>query len=279
MSYKSMLVHLDASESAYSRLELALRLAEQFDAHLSALFTLYRPESGSFYAMAGAAEYLAENEKLRVEREEALRHTFQAELARTRLKGEWRATANDANQAVPEAARLADLIVAGQSDPGDPESFVATQFVENLVLSAGRPVLLVPCAGQFPSVGSRALLAWDASREATRAVHDAMPLLAQAKHVTILTVNALADEPPASRIPGTDIAAVVARHGVNVATEEVAGVRDLPIGDALLSHASDLGVDLIVMGCYGHSRWRELVLGGATRSILKTMTVPVLMSH
>ena len=279
MSYKSMLVHLDASESAYPRLELALRLAKQFDAHLSALFTLYRPESGSFYAMAGAAEYLAENEKLRVEREEALRHTFQAELARTRLKGEWRATANDANQAVPEAARLADLIVAGQSDPGDPESFVATQFVENLVLSAGRPVLLVPCAGQFPSVGSRALLAWDASREATRAVHDAMPLLAQAKHVTILTVNALADEPPASRIPGTDIAAVVARHGVNVATEEVAGVRDLPIGDALLSHASDLGVDLIVMGCYGHSRWRELVLGGATRSILKTMTVPVLMSH
>jgi nucleotide-binding universal stress UspA family protein len=169
--------------------------------------------------------------------------------------------------------------VVGQRNPADTDTFVAKQFVENLMLSAGRPVLIVPYAGEFPTVGTAVLVAWDGSREATRALHDALPFLARAKQTTLLTINALDSEPPASRIPGSDIAAIIARHGANVVTEEIDGVHDVPIGDMLLSRASDLGVDLIVMGGYGHSRWRELVLGGATRTVLKAMTVPVLMSN
>ena len=279
MSYKSILVHLDTSESVHSRLELSLSLAQQFDAYLTGFFTVYRPEPGSFYVMAGNAEYLVEFEKRRHERQGALERLFRAELLRLKVAGEWQWSTEYANRCVPRAARLADLTIVGQYDADDPESFVAEQFVENLVLSSGRPVLIVPYAGQFHGVGSHVTITWDGSREATRALHDALPFLARAKQVTVLTINAMSGEPPSSRIPGADIAGVISRYGAHVATQEIEGVDDVPIGETILSRAADLNADLLVMGCYGHSRWRELVLGGATRSILKSMTVPVLMSH
>lgn len=279
MSYKSILVQLDASERAPVRLQFALELAKRFEAHLTGLFVVFRPEVHSFYVMAGNAEYFIDQEAFRTQREHDLARRFHEGIAHAEVIGEWRTSSAHANKAFPETARTADLTIVGQFNPEDPESFIADQFVENLVLSAGRPVLVVPYAGDFRTVGTRVLVAWDGSREATRALHDALPLLTSAERVTVLTVNALEHEPVASRIPGADIAAILARHGVNVVTEEVEGVPAASVGNLLLSNASDFGADLIVMGCYGHSRWRELVLGGATRTILKSMTVPVLMSH
>ncbi|RDU99427.1 universal stress protein [Trinickia dinghuensis] len=279
MSYKSILVHLDTSEGVHSRLELAQTLAKQFDAYLTGFFTVYRPEPGSFYVLAGNPEYYVEFEHRRLEQQGALERLFRAEILRLKVAGEWQWSTEYANRCVPKAARLADLAIVGQYNPEDPESFVAEQFIENLVLSSGRPVLVVPYAGKFPTIASHVLIAWDGSREATRALHDALPFLGRAKKVTVLTVNAMSGEPPSSRIPGSDIAAIVARYGANVTTQEIEGVKDVPIGETILSRAADLDADLLVMGCYGHSRWRELVLGGATRSILKSMTVPVLMSH
>lgn len=279
MSYKSILVHLDTSEGVHSRLDLALSLAKQFDAYLTGFFTVYRPEPGSFYVMAGSAEYYVEFEHRRLEQQGALERLFRAEILRLKVAGEWHWSTEYANRCVPKAARLADLTVVGQYNPEDPESFVADQFIENLVLSSGRPVLVVPYAGTFPRIASHVLIAWDGSREATRALHDALPFLGRAKKVTVLTINAMSGEPPLSRIPGADIAAIVSRYGASVTTQEIEGVKGMPIGETILSRAADLDADLLVMGCYGHSRWRELVLGGATRSILKSMTVPVLMSH
>lgn len=279
MSYKSILVHLDTSEAVHSRLELALSLAKRYEAYVTGLFTVFSPEPGSFYVMAANAELYVEQRQRRAEQQGALERLFRAELVRAKVEGEWQSSAQFANSVVPQAARLTDLAIVGQFNRSDPDSFVAEQFVENTAIASGRPVLVVPYAGQFDEVGSHVLIAWDGSREATRAFHDALPFLSRAKRVTVLTINALAGEPPASRIPGTDIAAVISRYGANVVTEEVEGVKGEPIGEMLLSRAADLSVDLIVMGCYGHSRWRELVLGGATRSMLKSMTVPVLMSH
>lgn len=279
MSYKSILVHLDASERARSRLAFALDLAKRFEAHLTGLFLIFRPETQSLYVMAGSAEYFVDREAIREEAEAGVARQFHESVGRAKVKGDWRSSNGDANAVVPHAARLSDLAIVGQCDPDDPESFVAEQFVENLVLNAGRPVLVFPYAGDFATVGAHVLLAWDGSREATRALHDALPLLARAEQVTVLTLNALEKEPPANRFPGADIADVLARHGVNVITDANEGVQGLSVGEALLSRASDIGADLIVMGGYGHSRWRELVMGGATRSILRSMTVPVLMSH
>lgn len=278
MSYKTIVVHLDTSPNAHPRLEIALGLAKQFGAHLTGAFAVFSPDPRSLYVMAGTAAYYGEHEERRVERRAALERLFHAELRRAEVQGEWITIGEPASLAVPRAGRCADLIVAGQDNPGDPESYVGDFFPENLILTSGRPVLLVPYASNARSAGSRILVAWDGSREATRAVHDALPFMRAAHSTTILTVNGL-DERERARIPGADIATVLARHGVRV---EIAAIETGPggsVGEVLLSQVADGGADLLVMGGYGHARWRELVMGGATRTILRSMTVPVLMSH
>jgi nucleotide-binding universal stress UspA family protein len=139
----------------------------------------------------------------------------------------------------------------------------------------GRPVLVVPRYGTFPTIGERVLVAWNGAREAVRAVNDALPLLQRAQLVTVLSIDPSdADH----RIPSADITLHLARHGVTAVAAQTRGT-DLLVADILLSYAADLGADLIVSGAYGHTRLRELVLGGMTRHLLQTMTVPVLMSH
>ncbi|EDZ99921.1 UspA domain protein [Burkholderia sp. H160] len=279
MSYKSILVHLDTSVRAHPRLELALHLAHRFHATLTGLFSTYVPPRHGFFVMAGTADYYAEHERLRLERAGALERLFHAELARANVDGQWVAAQGYANDVVPRYARLADLIVLGQTDPVDPAAFVAEQFVEHIVLSAGRPVLLVPSAGTFAPPGRHVLIAWDGSREATRAIHDALPFLAHAAKVSLLTVHSPGDRSPRDTVPDADIALTVARHGVKIDVRDLTVEAETPVGDALLSQADDLGCDMIVMGAYAHSRLHEVVLGGATRTILESMTVPVLLSH
>jgi nucleotide-binding universal stress UspA family protein len=166
------------------------------------------------------------------------------------------------------------LAVVGQPDESEELPPAIATLPHVLVLTAGRPVLVVPYAGKFAKIGTRVLIAWNASREAVRAVNDAMPILQRAKKVIVLSVNPTKKD----HIPGADIAAHIARHGCKVeATHTVA--KDIEVGDALLGAITDYGADLLVMGAWGHSRMRELVLGGATRELMGQMTVPVLLSH
>ncbi|KWF30489.1 universal stress protein [Burkholderia pseudomultivorans] len=279
MTYKSLVVHLDTSERAHARLEFALRVARRFGAHLTGVFAIYTADPASFYVMAGSAEYFRERRQRREERRAALERLFHAETARAQVPSRWIDAQTRANHAVPHHARHADLVIAGQSDPNDPESFVDEQFPENLVLSAGRPVLLVPYAGAFPSLGERVLVAWDGSREAARAAHDALPFISHAKRTTVVAVNGARDEPPGTRVPGADAALMLARHATNVDVIDIDTAPGTPIGEQLLSRAYETGSDLLVMGGYGHARWRELLMGGVTRTVLASMTLPVLMSH
>ncbi|WP_321800965.1 universal stress protein [Caballeronia sp. J97] len=278
MSYKTILVHLDTSVRAHPRLETALQLAKRFDAYLIGLYAVFEPNARAFNVMAGSAGYYEVQAAMRRERAGALERLFHAELTRAGVSGEWLAPGEPADRAVPHHARCADLVVAGQDDPGDPESYIGESFREHLIMSAGRPVLLMPYTGFFATVGQVPMIAWDGGREAARAVHDALPLLKAAGRASIVTVDTKADD-AGPRIASADIAACIARHGVEV--EMVSSVSDAQAsaGDMLLSRASDLGADLVVMGGYGHTRLRELVLGGATRTFLESMTVPVLMSH
>ncbi|MBW9105182.1 universal stress protein [Paraburkholderia phenoliruptrix] len=278
MSFKTIVVHLDTSLSAHPRLETALSLARQFGAHLTAVFAVFSPDPRSLYVMAGTAEYYREHEERRAERRAALERLFHAELLRAEVQGEWIATDESASYAVPRLGRCADLIVAGQDNPDDAESYVGDLFPENLILTSGRPVLLVPYARNERTTGSRILVAWDGSREAARAVHDALPFMRQAKKTTVLTINGMYQGGRVC-VRGADIAALIARHGVPVEVTDIETAKDDPVGEVLLSAAADSSADLLVMGGYGHARWRELMLGGATRTILKSMTVPVLMSH
>jgi nucleotide-binding universal stress UspA family protein len=138
--------------------------------------------------------------------------------------------------------------------------------------------LVVPYAGRFERIGERVLVAWNASREAARAVSDSLPLLSRAKSVTVMAVNPKSGPNAHGDVPGADIALFLARHGIKTEATQVFA-DDVDIGDMLLSRAADLGTDLLVMGAYGRSRLTELMLGGATRQILSEMTIPVLMSH
>ena len=174
-------------------------------------------------------------------------------------------------------ARYADLVVPGQVDPDQPP-YVGHHLPEEVVLSAGRPALIEPYDWALETLGDRVLIAWDASREAARAVSDALPILERAGSVLVASVNPKQTPLGHGELPGADIALHLARHGIDVEVRSIE-VDQMEIGEALLSFAADAARDLLVMGAYAHSRLRELVLGGATRTVLGRTTLPVLMAH
>jgi len=273
MSYKTILVHLDDRPRRAERLQLAFALAARFDAHLVALFALEAARLPS-YALAEAGDVVRKIEsRHRSEAARAAENEFRQAERRAAAKAEWRMSMDDALAAVRVSARYADLVIAGQPEPEEPLQKV---FAGDLLLSAGRPVLFVPYAGRFPDAGKRVLIAWNASREAARAVTDALPLLERAQSVEVVAFDPEGGDH--GEIAGADIALYLARHGVK-ATAARQFAPDVEIGAQILSCAADVSADLIVMGGYGHSRLRELALGGATRSLLEAMTVPVLMAH
>jgi nucleotide-binding universal stress UspA family protein len=176
--------------------------------------------------------------------------------------------------------RCADLIVVGQPDLANAGWSLAARLVAAVLLESGRPTLVVPHVGAPATIGTHILVAWDGGREATRALADAMPLLVRAKQVTVACLDPGASARGADTAARERLAAYLLRHGVSARIEhDNLGEGDVAVGDWLLSRVADLGGDLIVMGGYGQPRWREQVLGGATRALLSTMTVPVLMAH
>ncbi|CAB3798952.1 hypothetical protein LMG28688_04855 [Paraburkholderia caffeinitolerans] len=279
MTYKSLTVHLDTSPRASARLSLALKLARTYGAHLNGQFAAFEPNPRDFYVMAGTADYYEAHRRLRAEQRAAIERLFHAELARAQVEGTWLSAEDDPIAAVAQRSRSSDLTVIGQTDLNEPEAYVADHFVESVVLGAGCPVLVIPYTGYFESIGERVLIAWNGSREAARAVHDAIPFISRAAHVTIVATSSTFTS-AVSEASCTDLAAMLARHGadtVDIARFDRSASEST--GEALLSYAADGGFDLLVMGAYGHARLQETVLGGATRTVLQTMTLPVLMSH
>ena len=166
------------------------------------------------------------------------------------------------------------MVVVGQPERGKVEPGTTNQLPANVVMGSGRPVIVVPYAGKFETAPSIALVAWSGTREASRAVHDAIPLLKRADKVSVLSINAK----DGTHLPGADIAAHLARHGCKAEAARTV-TSDVSVADVILSDAADIGADFIVMGAYGHSRLREWVLGGATRDVLGMMTMPVFLAH
>jgi nucleotide-binding universal stress UspA family protein len=281
MSYKDLLVVLDPEPAARGRIDLAAALAERFAAHLVGLYPLLVPqrprELGYFDPALLDPFFESLREQARAAADE-VREQFER-VARLRgLSAEWRLVPEGPDADPALHARYADLTILGQLDPDRGETEGLRPRPEQVTLASGRPILIVPYAGRFENVGQRVVIAWNSAREAARAVHDAMPLLVAAEAVTVLTIDPSEGPLGHGELPGADISLHLARHGVKAQVERTVSA-DLPVGEVLLSRLADLGADLLVMGAYGHSRMRELLLGGATRSLLQSMTVPVLMSH
>lgn len=284
MAVKDILVHLDTGPRSDARLSLAAGLALKHGAHLTGIYIVDVPSADIF---SGAAmPLISESPTSVVERLRAeaiaiaapIETQFRDRLQRDGLTGEWRLA--EGHQAATFAlhARYADLAVVGQTNPYQPNESGLEAVPVTTLLTSGRPLLVVPFAGDYPTVGDRVLIAWNASREAARAVNDALPLLAGARAVTVLAINPKHGLGGLGDVPAADIALHLARHGVKAEAAHTVAT-DIPEGEALLSYAADISADLIVAGGYGHSRVREMAFGGVTRTLLAEMTVPVLLSH
>jgi nucleotide-binding universal stress UspA family protein len=278
MAYKSILVHVDETARCAVRLDLAFELAQAFGAHVVALALTPEPSVPQSMAIAYGLELAQVHERAIREALDPVKEAFSQRAQRAGVSSEWRESRGEPVAAAALHARYADLLIVGQSDPGDARSEPVRGFLEHLLLGAGKPMLVVPYAGSFKSVGSKVLVAWNASRESTRAVTDALPLLERAKSVAVLVIDPQEAPGIHGDTPGADIALYLARHGVKAEARPTPSGK-VDVGDVILSRASDIGADLIVMGAWGHSRMRELVMGGATRTLLEQMTVPVLLSH
>jgi nucleotide-binding universal stress UspA family protein len=276
MELKDMLVHVDNDPACSARVDVAAALAAKHGAHLTGLHPMGSPRMPGYVEVELPRTFLDEQRRQLEGLARQAETRFHEGARRRGIQGEWRADTGEIVGTTKLHARYADLTVVGQGIDLKDAPYDLTFLPQELALGVGRPVLIVPRYGTFETVGERVLVAWNGSREATRAVHDALPLLKLASSVTVLSIDPEHDT--GDRIPGADIALHLARHGVAAEGMSTVGL-DISVGDLLLSRAADLGADLIVMGAYGHSRVRELVLGGATRHILQHMTVPVLMSH
>ncbi|RYI90899.1 MAG: universal stress protein, partial [Acetobacteraceae bacterium] len=262
MRFKDILVTLDPSEQSATRLTLAADLARRHDAHLTGLLVV---DVMTPMLMAGDGGAAVLGDLLAQMREDALaaaatvETVFRETLRRQGLAGEWRLVEGFGPGQVAMQARYADLTILGQPDPDGGQADAAA-MLEQAIFASGRPVLVVPYAGQFGSIGHKVLVGWNAGREAARALNDALPILAQAESVTVFAINPAAGEAAHGEEPGADIALHLARHGVTVAVERTEA-RGIEPGAILLNQAADTMADLLVVGAYGHSRLREMVLG------------------
>lgn len=282
---RSIVVHLDAAPRAAVRLQMALQLARTWSAQVTALYAV-TPAAFSVPLMLteGTSSLLPALEKLDRERHLQTRGLFERVVFESGkgLTVNWvDAVREPAYTALAGRAMVCDLLLLGQHDPTQSVAGIEADLVATALVETGTPAVVVPYAGDFApdatvSAASTVLVAWKPTREAARAVRAALPWIARARQVHLAIESPAAEGGP---WPGpAQLQAWLALHGVKAELRTHSVGRASP-GEMLLSLAADVGADLLVMGCFGHSRARELVLGGASRSVLNSMTLPVLMAH
>ena len=280
MTYRTILVHLGDSNRFETTLDAAIQLAEAHQAHLIGIHVMPPVRVYAGVEAYVPAEIIKAQQDQHRETADAIGDAFEAAIQKAGVTGEWRVSdilgKSPASEIVSHGRR-ADLIILPQADPD--ESFPGpSSWSEQIMLEAGRPVLIVPYIGTTREIGNNVIVAWNASRESSRAVFDALPILKKAEKVEIMWANPPAETDGELALAGSEIANALARHDIKVTAAH--GINhDVSVGDELLSRASDSSADLIVMGGYGHSRFREMILGGVTRLMMQSMTVPILMSH
>lgn len=279
MDYKNILVHVDRSRHAAARIHFAAALARTHGAHLigAAMTGLPRyvfPEGAWPIPRTLAASCF---EPLYDSARQALAQ-FADITATYDIGCEARLITDQDADALVLLARFADLVVITQDDPDEALPGQVTRLPEYVALHATTPVLLVPLDGTAPVAGRHILVAWNGSSASARAVHAALPLLRRAHTVHVATLRAPTDaDEQDSAAEQAQLAASLGRHGVQA--QLCVREHDADAGHALLALVGELGCDLVVMGCYGHARFREMLLGGTSRTMLRAATVPLLMLH
>jgi nucleotide-binding universal stress UspA family protein len=281
MNYPSILVPLDHQPECVARTRAVLALAKTMGSHVTGVAPTEVLDLRADLRLASTVAslpVLGRDVLLEDATRAALAFDVACEIAGVSSR---KVVVEDADMstALNRRGRVNDLLVLTQSDPRahDGQAFKNPQ-IEETILASARPVIVLPYANSVNTLGTRVLVAWDDSHAAARAIADALPLLRRAGSVQVMLFNR--DSPDDEGGLSNDLASVaewLARHGVSARTQ--VETTNIKVGEALLSRAADQGADLIVMGGFGHARWRERILGGTTRDVLGSMTVPVLMSH
>ncbi len=274
---KDIVVNLTLGRQDDPASDYAISLAGQFGAHLTGVAFALQPGL-PLSTMDGIAvdvidQAISESEQ---QAKDALAR-FETAAKRQGILSEQQTMTlllSEAANRFGQIARSFDMSVVLQPEPDDNSS--NDLFVESALFGSGRPVVIVPYIQKDPVKLDRIVCCWDGSATAARAIGDAAPLLARARTIELLIV--ITGEENKAEAIGADMATHLARHKLNVTLQRITAT-DIDVGNAILSYAADRAADFLVMGGYGHSRWREFLLGGATREVLSSMTLPTLMSH
>jgi nucleotide-binding universal stress UspA family protein len=280
MVYKTVLVSLNEIDRLTGLIEFSAELAAAYSAHIVGLYVIPGPAVYPALGPYAVPELIDVFTKYFAEQSKNVRDKFEHVMSQNGLSFEWleiRATVPEVSRTVSEVGRIADLVIVSEIDR-QADIGVEVEFVANVVMDVGRPVFILPRRARNKFKIDQIVCGYNGSKEAARAIHDALPLLKQAADVRLIWVDPSKSYGAAGTLPGTDMAESLARHDVKVTAESMP-TTGLDAAEALLTRARDLDAGMVVMGAYGHSRLREYVLGGATRTALSTMSVPLLMSH
>lgn len=282
MPLKSLLVHLDPTGHSLQRLQAAVAMAARHHARLTGLYvkdlsvaqlTQQRAAELGLYPADELNRVIGSFDTAIETAAATAREQFERATQAAGVQAEWLCEAGKADEIVPLRARSVDLCILGHWKPEVENLPYLPRLVEQVLFLSGRPTLIIPGTDGTTDPGRHVLVGWDGSRAAARAVHDALPIIAAAEHTTVLTVNATEGDGAS----GEDIMRHFNAHGAT-ATTVCIQAETSDIGEAILRHAESIKADMIVAGCYGHSRLHELILGGVTRTLLRQITLPVLMS-
>ena len=279
MSYKTILVSLNEVYQLRSLLGAAAAIADKSASHVIGLYVIPAPELRFANAVEAVMVEMDGDRRYFQGQETAVRQAFEEAILSAGIAGEFRvvnALEHTIASTVIAHARQADLVIVGRSNSSSSRA-IGAGFSEEIIISSGRPTLLMPLNQQATVRTERAIVGWNGSREAARAAFDSIPLLKLANEVVIILVEPESGEQVQTESTGIDLTKAFARHGIKVRPFDFHS--SLEAGQALLEQVESRGAGLLVMGAYGHARLREFILGGATRSVLKAMPVPVLFSH
>ncbi|NGR06441.1 universal stress protein [bacterium SGD-2] len=272
-------IYLSNDEACSRRIDAGLRIAKEHNAEVIGVY----PSDGA------AGHYYDESiipqdvrKILRGRQDEyrdSVRKQFLERAEAAGVKAQWRSPRGDADEALSLHARYCDLLVMSKAERVDTVTSIIPNLPESVVMAAGRPVLMIPRVGTVPTIGQRVLYCWDQRREAARAFTDAGPFLKNCKELVVLEIDRDEDVFRDGDIREEDISDYCISRGYPKPKHLVKNSEGIGVGNVILNTASDMGSDLIVMGAYGHSRMRQWVMGGASRTLLSSMTVPVLLAH
>ncbi|MFH0131861.1 universal stress protein [Variovorax sp. VaC1] len=279
MTLSTIAVHLDHTERCETRTVLAARLARLHGGHLVGIVTTgVQPDEAPASTHTEMADCIVGASLYLRRRAESVAHVFRCRIAElTPPSFDARLVDGEPVDAVVDHGRTSDLIIVGQADERATVDAAVRQLPEEVMLHAGRPVLIVPRAGRFDAALDRVLVAWDGSREASMSLRGALPLLRKAAKVSLISLLRGGDANAGRTLCPAEMIAWLSRHGVQAGIEQ--RLTAMHFADALLDHATTMQSDLLVMGGYGHACARERMLGGVTRDVLARAAIPVFMAH